>query len=53
MRVDQKILDALIGLLSDGKPVNIHSLSCRAGIDRQSIYYRINKSKKFFSCEVL
>lgn len=45
MKVDQKILNALIGLLADGKPVNVHSISCRADIDRQSIYYRINKLK--------
>lgn len=45
MKVDSKILDALIGLLSDGEPINIHSLSKRGQFDRKCIYNRIAKHR--------
>lgn len=48
MKIDQKLIMALLELLYEKKPVNKHSLCQRAGIHRYSLDYRIEKHVKEF-----
>lgn len=53
MKIDQKLIYALLDLLSEGKPVNKHSLCKRMSLSRCSLDYRIRKHNKFIDVEVL
>lgn len=53
MKIDQKIIAALLELLSEGAHVNKHSLCKRAKIHRYSLDYRINKHNTFIDVEVV
>lgn len=53
MKIDKKIIAALLELLSEGVNVNKHSLCRRAKIHRYSLDYRINKYNSFIDVEVV
>lgn len=53
MKLDQKLINALLDLLSDGKPINVNSLSVRMGVNRSSIYHRIKTHKSFIDVEIV
>lgn len=45
MSFDEKMVTALLDLLSSGDPVNISRLSKKIGVSRQRIYKRIYKHR--------
>ena len=53
MKIDQKLINALLSMLDKKIPVNKHSLCVHAGIHRYSLDYRINKEKEFIDVEVI
>lgn len=42
-RVDKKIYSAFLYLLKNKKQININTLAKYADVERNSIYYRLNK----------
>jgi len=53
MKIDTKIIIALLELLSEGKSVNKHSICKRASIHRFSLDRLIRKNNQIVDCEVL
>ncbi|MDP3466015.1 MAG: hypothetical protein Q8R86_09635 [Sulfuricurvum sp.] len=52
MKIDQKILNTLLDLLDENKPINKHSLCRRASVHRFSLDRLIRKHKQIIDTEI-
>jgi hypothetical protein len=53
MKIDEKLIEALLDLLDEGANINKHSLSKRAKVFRMQLDRRIAKHKSFIDVEVV